>query len=150
MGKFNNLSDEALQSVGQRIIRNATARIMRQIPSPRNGNPYATGRLASSFSFTWEKINGEWSLRANYDDHGKYTAFGTRAYFDGAARTVGFFGREFRGYRRGQGGIRPQYWLSLRGDQPVYEAIVEAELRVTYQTFLNNTLSGLSRGTQMN
>lgn len=150
MGKFSNLSDEALERVGQRIIRNATARIMRQIPAPRNGNPYATGRLSSSFNFTWQKVNGEWSLVANYDDHGKFTQFGTRAYLDNAARTAGFFGREFRGYVRGQGGIRPQYWLSLRGDQPVYEAVVEAELRITYQTFLNNTISGLSRGNQMN
>lgn len=142
--QFNNLSDEALQRVGQRIIRNAEARIRRQVPQ-RGRNPYATGRLASSLEFRWEKgANNEWALEVDYLDYGKYTNFGTREY--NSYRDQSFFGMgEWRGYRRGQGGIRPQFWLSLRGDRPVYEAIVEAELQMTWQTFLNNTISNLGR-----
>ena len=150
MGKFKDLTPEAMQAVGERIIRNAERRIRQQVPRPGNrpNNPYATGTLARSLRFSWGQTeSGVWSLSIDFADHGKYTAFGTRTYYDSRAREAGFFGREFRGYRRGRGGIRPQYWLSLRGDQPVYEAVVEAELRVTYETFLNNTLSNLKRGT---
>lgn len=147
--QFKDLSDEALQRVGQRIIRNAAARIRRQVPQ-RGRNPFATGALAESLRFNWVKgATDAWELQVDYLDYGKYTAFGTDPYFDRAARDAGFFGmKEFRGYRRGQGGVRPQYWLSLRGDRPVYEAIVEAELQVTWQTFLNNTITGFSRRTE--
>lgn len=146
--QFKDLSDAAMQRVGQRIIRNAEARIRRQVPQ-RGRNPFATGALAESLRFNWVKgPNGQWELEVTYADHGKYTAFGTREYFDRGARDAGFFGmKDFRGYRHGKGGVRPQYWLSLRGDRPVYEAIVEAELKTTWQTFLNNTISGFSRQT---
>jgi hypothetical protein len=150
MGKFKDLTPEAMEAVGERIIRNAQRRIMQQVPRPGNRpvNPYATGNLARSVRFNWEKTEQDiWSLEITYATHGVYTAFGTRSYNDSAAREAGFFGRDFRGYERGRGGIRPQYWLSLRGDQPVYEAIIEAELKMTYETFLNNTISGLKRGT---
>jgi hypothetical protein len=149
MAKFADLTDDALQQVGTRIIRNAEARIRQQIPRPGNrpANPYATGKLARSLQFIWEKDKeGVYNLEVKYLDYGKYTQFGTRRYYDSDARTVGFFGREFRGYNRGIGGVRPQYWLNLRGDRPVYEAIVEAELKITFETFLNNTISGFKRG----
>jgi hypothetical protein len=156
--QFKDLSDETLKRLGDRIIRNAKARIERQVPSPRN-NPRPSGRdrlvrtgnLLRSLQFNWDKnSSGSWALTVDYLDYGVYTAFGTSTrYKDEAARQAGFFGREFRGYRRGKGGIRPQYWLSLRDDRPVYEAIVEAELRMTFQTFLNNTISGFSRGTDI-
>lgn len=144
--QFKDLSDEALQRVGQRIVRNAAARIRRQVPQ-RGRNPFATGALAESLQFNWAKNpNGVWELDINYLSYGQYTAFGTGEYADRTARTQGFFGmREARGYRRGEMGIRPQYWLSLRGDKPVYEAIVASELKTTWQTFLNNTITGFAR-----
>lgn len=148
MATFRNLDEESMRRVGARIIRNAEQRIRRQVPQ-RGRNPFATGRLANSLSFEWSpNRDGEWSLSVDYASHGNYTQFGTRAYSSGwrAAREAGFFGRDFTGYERGRGGIRPQNWLSLRGDRPIYEAIIEAELRVTYQTFLNNTITGLQRG----
>lgn len=148
--QFKDLSDETLARLGDRIIRNARARIMRQVPQ-RGQNPFATGRLKDSVTFAWRKdsATGTWGLQVDYLPYGNYTNYGTRNFAGGwrAARDAGFFGRDFQGYRRGRGGIRPQYWLSLRGDRPVYEAIVEAELRTTFQTFLNNTISGFSRGT---
>ena len=152
MAQFKDLTDDALQRVGARIIRNAETRIRQQIPRPGNRptNPYATGKLARSLQFIWDK-NGEgvYELQVKYASYGQFTQFGTRRHYDGAAREVGFFGREFRGYSRGTGGIRPQYWLNLRGDRPVYEAIVEAELKMTFETFLNNTISGFKRGTRI-
>ena len=150
MGTFKDLTDEQLVQVGERIIRNAERRIRQQVPRPGNRpiNPYATGKLARSLRFNWEKDGeGVYQLSITYADYGKYTAFGTRRYYDENARESGFFGRDFRGYNRGRGGIRPQYWLSLRGDRPVYEAVVEAELKTTFETFLNNTISGFKRGT---
>jgi hypothetical protein len=148
--QFKDLSDETLQRLGARIIRNAQARIMRQVPQ-RGQNPFATNKLKNSLTFEWRKdtATGAWGLQVDYLPYGNYTNYGTRNYAGGwrAARDAGFFGREFQGYRPGRGGIRPQYWLSLRGDRPIYEAIVEAELRTTFQTFLNNTISGFSRGT---
>ena len=142
--QFKDLSDESMQRVGQRIIRNAEARIRRQVPQ-RGRNPFATGALADSLRFNWVKNSmGQWELTVDYLEYGKYTNWGTRNY--NSYRDAGFFGMpEFRGYREGKGGIRPQYWLSLRGDRPVYEAIVEAELQTTWQTFLNNTISGFTK-----
>ena len=150
MGTFADITDEQLQRLGQRLIRNVQARIGQQIPRPNNrpANPFATGKLARSLQFTWEKnAEGVYELDISYLDYGKYTAFGTRNYNDSAARDAGFFGREFVGYRRGRGGIRPQYWLGLRDDRPIYEAIVEAELRMTWETYLNQTISNFKRGT---
>jgi hypothetical protein len=152
MAQFKDLTDDVLQQLGTRIIRNAEQRIRKQIPRPNNRptNPFATGKLARSLQFSWEKNSeGVYELDISYLDYGKYTAFGTRSYNDSAARDAGFFGRDFVGYRRGNGGIRPQYWLGLRGDRPVYEAIVEAELKMTWETFLNNTISGFKRGNQI-
>ena len=145
---FKDLSDETLQRLGERIIRNAQNRIMRQVPQ-RGQNPYATGKLKNSVTFAWVKDSetGGWSLQVNYANYGNYTNYGTRRYSAGwrDARDAGFFGREFQGYRRGTKGIRPQNWLSLRGDRPIYEAIVEGEIQKTFETFLNNTISGFGR-----
>jgi len=142
---FKDLTDATLQRLGDRLIRNAEARIRRQVPQ-RNRNPFATDKLASSLIFGWSKNNeGTWGLTINYADYGKYTNFGTRTYSNYREGT-GLFGiGDFVGYRRGVGGIRPQNWLSLRNDKPVYEAIVSGELRLTWQTFLNNTISDLGR-----
>jgi len=141
--QFKNLSDESLQRVGTRIIRNVEARLRRQVPQ-RGKNPFATGRLQRSLQFDWGKEGGQWALSVSYDHHGVYTNYGTRNY--NQYREQSFFGMgEYTRYRRGRGGIRPQWWLSLRGDRPVYEAIVEAELNMTLETFLNNTISGLKK-----
>jgi len=149
--QFKDLSDETLQRLGDRIIRNASARIRRQVPQ-RGKNPYATGKLARSLSFGWSKgADGTWGLTVDYLDYGKYTNFGTREYnaYSSDRGQNNFFGmQDFAGYRKGKKGIRPQWWLSLRGDKPVYEAIVEAELRMTWQTFLNNTISNLGNARQ--
>ena len=150
MGTFKDLTEEQLRRLGERLKRNAESRIRQQIPRRNNRpeNPYATGALERSLELDWRpNEQGEWQLFVTYADHGKYTAFGTRRYFDRNARDAGFFGRDYVGYRRGNGGIRPQNWLGLRGDQPVYEAIVEAELKMTWETFLNNTISNFKRGT---
>lgn len=145
MTQFSSITDESLQRVGERIIRNAQHRMMSQVPIPSR-NPFATGALQRSVRFNWSKTEeGAWSLAVEYIDYGKFTNFGTRAYFDAGARDAGFFGREFQGYKKGKGGVRPQEWTSLRGDQPVYEAIVEAELRISWETFINNTFSNLSK-----
>lgn len=150
MGGFKDLTDDVLVRLGERLIRNAQRTIGSQIPQPNNrpANPFATGKLQRSLRFIWEK-NGEgiYELGISYLDYGKYTAFGTRNYYDGMAREAGFFGRQFVGYRRGNGGIRPQNWLGMRGDRPVYEAIVEAELKMTWETYLNNTISNFKKGT---
>ena len=150
--QFKDLSDEALQRVGDRIIRNAMARVRRQIPS-RSNNPeprrlVRTGKLLREFNFNWSKqSNGTWALTANYGDadYGQFPLYGTRP--NEVSREPSFFAMRFNGYRdgRGTGGIRPQGYLSLYGDRPVYEAIVEAELNIVWQTFLNNTITGLTR-----
>lgn len=148
MAQFKNLSDESLQRVGSRIIRNAQARIMQQVPNPSR-NPFSKGNLQRSVRFNWVKSEeGAWSMTVDYVNYGKFTNFGTRSHYDAGIRSASFFGREFNGYRKAKGGIRAQNWTSLRGDQPVYEAIVEAELRISWETFINNTFSNLSKNTR--
>lgn len=140
--QFKDLSDETLQRLGERMVRNATARVMRQIPQ-RGQNPFATGKLKNAFYFSWDKMpSGEWALNYNFGNapYGKFTLFGTRQH---RVPEQNLFAMRFTGYERAKGGIRAQGWISLNGDRPVYEAIVEAELRTTWQTFLNNTISDL-------
>lgn len=154
--QFKDLSDEALQRVGDRIIRNAMARVRRQIPSQSNipinrrtgpDRLRRTGNLLREFKFQWGKqSNGTWALTADYGDadyYGRFPLYGTGNYE--ISREPSFFAMRFNGYERGEGGIRPQGYLSLYGDRPVYEAIVEAELNIVWQTFLNNTITGLTR-----
>jgi len=151
--KFKDLTKETLNRLGERLKRNIEARVDRQVPSPRN-NPdrrrlHRTGRLLRSINVTFDQMPSDtWALNIHYENYGDFTLFGTGTY-ELNARDVGLFGMRFNGYRRGKGGIRPQGWLSLYGDRPVYEAIVEAELNMTLETFLNNTITGFSKGKQV-
>lgn len=145
MAKFEALSDSQVQALGDRLIRNAKARIDSQVPAPGR-NPFATGTLQRSVTYSWDKLSdGRWELTINYVNHGKFTNFGIRRFFNPAMVEQSFFGYAFRGYAKGKGGIRPQGWLSLRGDRPVYEAIVEAEIRTSWEEFLDNTISNLQK-----
>ena len=145
MAQFKDLTDEALTKLGSRLIRNISSRVSKQVPTPTR-NPFSKGDLSRSLNFTWGKADdGKWSLSAHYADHGKYTRFGTRNYFDRAYLEQSLFGLDFTGYQKGKGGVRSQNWMSLRGDLPVYEAIIEAEVRLTWEMFVKNTVSELSK-----
>ena len=145
MAQFKDLTDDQLQKLGDRIIRNASARIKQQVPTPSR-NPFSKGKLSRSLQFKWRKqADGVWALVIDYADHGAFTLFGTRKYYSPNQRVQSVFGYDFRGYNKAKGGVRPQLWLSLRGDQPIYEAIVEAEVRTTWKAFIQNTLSPLTK-----
>lgn len=145
MAKFAELSDDQLRNLGARIIRNAKSRIDKQIPTPSR-NPFSKGNLARSMSYSWEQnSDGSWELVISYLPYGNYVNFGTRNYSNAAMREQSFFGYSYRGYQKAKGGIRPQGFLSLRGDRPVYEAIVEAEVRITWEEFIENTISKFTR-----
>jgi len=145
MAQFKDLSDEALNKLGERLIRNVDARVSLQVPQPSK-NPFSKGNLSRSVKYSWVKReDGVWDLHVEYLDHGDFTNFGTRKFFNPAMRAQSVFGYEFRGYEKSKGGVRAQGWLSLRGDQPVYEAIVEAEVRVTWEEFIKNTTSKFTK-----
>jgi hypothetical protein len=147
MAQFKDLTDDQLEALGQRLIRNVQARVSRQVPSPVR-NPFAKGTLERSVRYSWKKLGDlSWGLQIDYAEHGKYVNFGTRSFFNHAMMQQSVFGYEFRGYSRGKGGVRPQGWLSLRGDKPVYEAIVEAEVRLTFEEFVRNTITPLTKQT---
>lgn len=145
MAKFSDLTDQQLQALGERLIRNVQARVSRQVPQPGR-NPFSKGDLQRSVKYDWRKReDGRWDLMIQYADQGTFTNFGTRSFFNPALMEQSIFGYDFRGYSKGKGGVRSQGWLSLRGDQPVYEAIVEAEVRTTWKAFIENTVSPLTK-----
>jgi hypothetical protein len=145
MATFRELTDQQLQALGTRLIRNVQARVSKQVPTPAR-NPFSKGALARSIQYSWNKnAQDNWEMKIHYEDQGKFTNFGTRANRSIAMEETSVFGYSYRGYNRGKGGIRPQGWLSLRGDQPVYEAIVEAEVRIAWETFVNNTMTPLTK-----
>lgn len=132
----------------QRIARQMLVDIRQQAPRRGNNprNPYATGKLVRSIGVEPQQDGDQWSIIVSYDDYGDYTAFGTRQYFNPRDLQQSFFGlREFKGYEKGKGGIRPQYWLSLRGQRPKYERMIEEGLSITFETFTNNVISNLSK-----
>ena len=139
-------NDEVMQRLGERIIRNVQARVSAQVPAPGR-NPFSKGVLQKSVKYSWTKNpqTEAWELKIDYADQGTFTQFGTRAYFNPATVNQSMFGYDFRGFVPGKGGVRPQFWLSLRGDQPVYEAIIEAEIRKTWEFFVKNTVTGLAK-----
>lgn len=145
MATFAELTDRQLQALGDRLIRNVKARIGKQVPTPGR-NPFSKGDLQRSVAYTWIKRDDlTWDLQVSYLDQGTFTNFGTRKLRNRLMEGQSVFGYEFRGYVKSKGGVRPQGWLSLRGDQPVYEAIVEAEVRVTWEEFVRNTTTPLAK-----
>jgi hypothetical protein len=118
--------------------------------SPRRGNtpnnPYATGTLVKAVNVRSIEDNGSWSIQISYPEYGNYTAFGTRK-GDRAFKTrqlsLSIFDREpFKGYESNKGqvlmGIRPQNWLSLAAQKQKYEKLIEKELSMSLEVFIDS------------
>ena len=118
-----------------------------QIPQ-RGQNPYATGKLQSSLNVDAYEDGDQWTIGVSYDDVGNYTNFGTRPYSSRwkAQSQQSFFDLpQFAGYKKGRGGIRPQYWLSLSRQENKYIKELEGALELDFETFMNSVIDNLSK-----
>lgn len=78
--------------------------------------PVDTGRLKRSIKVKYQRSNDSVSYSFGYLDYGVYVNLGTKQYNTikwGSKQSIPFDLPPFRGYRKGKGGIQPQYWLSL-------------------------------------
>jgi len=100
----------------------------RQVPSPSN-NPdpsrlRRTGRLRSSLGY---RILNNNTISIYFNRYGIYVDLGTGPYAD--TGTTNVFGLPaYAGYRRGFGGIQPQYWTSLSSEEDAILTGLEDEL----------------------
>lgn len=105
-----------LKPVIAKAMRIAYTRILTQVPVD-------TGALRRSVKLEEGKIQVEIDSNStsrfflytiSYNDYGDYTNYGTRNYYPGAFK----YGTQpdpgsFRGYSKGKGGIKPQYWSAI-------------------------------------
>ena len=122
-----NISDKMY-----RVTRRLAKKIERQI---KDQVPVDTGALKDSIEVeilpTADGLGIEIVLIDL--DYGKYTDFGTGPYYEepNELPMVGIF----RGYERGQGGIRPQYWSSL--DPDIFTRFLDTSARVAEENIAN-------------
>lgn len=86
-----------------------------KVPQPGQ-NPYATGRLQRSLKISYFVNSDSIGYKFSYLDYGVYTNLGTKQYNEikyGSIKSSPFNLPPFRGYVKGSGGIRPQYWTSM-------------------------------------
>ena len=128
--------------------------LKQQVPQPgyrrlRRGEKGPTGRLKRSLSVdAFPTQNDEWTIGVSYEAYGNYTNFGTRPYAPRWREQIDltlFDLPQFAGYRKGIGGIRPQYWLSLSRNENRYIKEINASLEIDFESFINNVVENLSK-----
>lgn len=130
-----------MKQISNMILRD----IKRQVPQPGQ-NPYATGNLKSKTNVDLRKSpDGDWQILVSYPFYGNYTNYGTRQYSNfREQRGLNLFDTDpFTGYRKGNGGIRPQNWLSLRQEQQRYADYIQKELGEDLQVFVERYVNQL-------
>lgn len=86
-----------------------------KVPQPGQ-NPYAKGPLKKSLNISYFIKDDTIGFKFSYLDYGVYTNLGTGRYNQikyGSEKSSPFNLPPFRGYKRGRGGIQPQYWTSM-------------------------------------
>lgn len=133
--------DQTIKEVLERVARMMYTDIRRNVPRKGSQPSYFqnTGDLKRSLRVEVDS-RGD-AIEVTFKDYGKYTAFGSRNYRDEQASEDTFFGMKVpRVYKRGKGGIRPQYWLSLRNRQDKYDDFIEKNLQIGLNEFIENYL----------
>ena len=133
--------DKTIKEVLTKVARMMELDIRRNIPRKGALPNYfpSTGVLKDSLRVNVDS-KGD-TIEVEFASYGKYTAFGTRQYYDAEAANDTFFGMKApRVYRKGKGGIRPQYWLSLRNRQDRYDDFIQQNLQMGLNEFIENYL----------
>ena len=111
--------------------------------------PVDTGKLKRSLNVESYMEKGEdWTIAVSYEDYGNYTNFGTRPYssrWKELSEKSIFDLPKFAGYKKGVGGIRPQYWLSLSRQENKYMKEIEKSVELDFDTFINKMVQNLSK-----
>lgn len=124
-----------------KVARMMESDIRRNIPRQGSMPSYfrSTGNLKRSLRVGVD-AKGD-AIEVEFASYGKFTAFGTKQYRDREAEQDTFFGMKApRVYRKGRGGVRPQYWLSLRNRQDRYDAFIQENLQIGINEFIENYL----------
>jgi hypothetical protein len=129
------------------------AQLRQQVPA-RGRNPFATGYLAGRINanmIVWTKNEeGSWELSIDLNASGlpaqaKYTNFGTRNHNEfNLIRDNGIFGLPFEGYSKGGPGVRAQNWTSMTRVESQLRSLVEGQLKVSVEQFLQSTIQSVT------
>lgn len=136
-----NEVNKTIKDVLVKVARMMESDIRRNIPRQGAMPNYfrSTGNLKRSLRVGVD-AQGD-AIEVEFVSYGKFTAFGTRQYYDSEAAQNTFFGMKApRVYRKGKGGIRPQYWLSLRNRQDRYDTFIQENLQIGLNEFIENYL----------
>jgi hypothetical protein len=111
----------------------------RQVPSPSN-NPdpsrlRRTGRLRSSLGY---RVLSNNTISIYFNRYGIYPDLGTGPFAD-TTSTNPFGLPAYRGYERGFGGIRPQYWTSLSSEEDAIVTGLEEQLSTIIEEMVRTT-----------
>jgi hypothetical protein len=136
--KFGNIAWERTE----RNIRRVASLMQTTIQSQA---PVRTGALRRSIEVVPTMgTDGEWDILVYYKQYGQYTNWGTRPYYDRSQQNKDLFGmKRWVGYERGKGGIRPQYWLSLRGKEQLFQGPIEQGLQADMYQFMQDAIKNL-------
>ena len=133
--------DNTIKDVLTKVARMMESDIRRNIPRQGSLPNYfeSTGNLKRSLK-VGVNTDGD-AIEVEFAPYGKFTAFGTRQYRDREAEQDTFFGMKApRVYKKGKGGVRPQYWLSLRNRQDRYDTFIQENLQMGLNEFIENYL----------
>jgi hypothetical protein len=133
--------DQTVKDVLIKVARMMESDIRRNIPRKGTMPNYfeSTGNLKNSLRVNVDS-RGD-AIEVEFASYGKFTAFGTRQYRDDEAAQDTFFGMKApRIYKKGKGGIRPQYWLSLRNREDRYNDFIQKNLQIGLDKFIENYL----------
>jgi hypothetical protein len=147
------INDTQMQALGNRIKMLVLAQLRQQVPA-RGRNPFATGYLAGRINanmIVWTKNEeGSWELSIDLNASGlpaqaKYTNFGTRNHNEfNLIRDNGIFGLPFEGYSKGGPGVRAQNWTSMTRVESQLRSLVEGQLKVSVEQFLQSTIQSVT------
>ena len=113
-----------------KVARIIQTRIERQVP-------VRSGRLRDSISV---KVVDN-AIQIGYEKYGVYTNYGTGRYYKGGYGDALDPGK-YKSYRKGKGGIRPQYWSSMSdADYEKITAMIELETDKQIQRALDEVFN---------
>jgi len=133
MNRFSNLTDKIIKDALEKIKNEMLSIVKEQVPVD-------TGDLDRSLQARVVKKDNVFQIQFSYLEYGVFTNLGTPPYF-GLTSDKSMFGLPpFKGYRKGIGGIQPQYWKSLRGKSDEFDDKMREAFGLTLRTVMKHII----------
>jgi hypothetical protein len=140
MNKYANLKIiETLELVKEKMERD----LKRQVPQyPRS--PFSSRRSNLKNSLRVNVNKQTTSITFDFLNYGIYTIYGTKNERDESAYNKSIFELPAAvRYSKGNFGIRPQYWISLSAVQQRYMDLIEENLNIGFEEFINKYINDI-------